>query len=124
MEPDEVVARVERHWDDIEYYVVAEANGYVMDFKVYETIRDYGEPTTLQFLRAGGDHGMDIVTTTAEAQVYASGAVKWDGCSNWVFDELNRCALHFCSRGEATNVGVMMGRVYDLAADLISHWDP
>ena len=54
-----------------------------------------------------------------------SGCVKWDGCSNWDFQSFNNrvgCThpLHFCSKEDAVEFGVFLGKLYDWTAELIS----
>lgn len=63
-------------------------------------------------------------TDLNEAEVYLSGSVKWDGCSNLMFDAQNDCALHFCGKKEAIeNTGGLIAKVYDLAKEIIPAWD-
>ena len=57
-----------------------------------------------------------------------SGYVKWDGCSNWDFQSFNArvgCThpLHFCSKEDAIEFGVFLGKLYDWTAELIKVLD-
>lgn len=45
--------------------------------------------------RDGAADGMDLVTETSQATVYAGGGIKWDGCSEVTFED----HLHLCGRG-------------------------
>jgi hypothetical protein len=138
-----VVATACVAWKGIGFYVMAEAQEHWMDLKVYEfsICRSPGDPEWdgqspvipgkpplgFVFPRKGAISGTDSVETTEEAQVYLSGSIKWDGCSNLYFDEQDsiegtKCSLHFCGKQEAMNVGVLMGRLYDLAAKIIPAW--
>ena len=120
-ELDKVVATADRYFADIEYRVVASAKSHWMDFKAYKAMVVDGQPV---YEREGSVCPMsDASPDLAGAQVFLSGHVKWDGCSNVVFDEQEQAALHFCGKEMATNVGVLLGRIYDLAAELIPAWD-
>lgn len=57
------------------------------------------------------------------AGVYLSGEVKWDGCSNWRFDEQDDCMLHACSREELSRFSEAMQLCYDWAKELLPHHD-
>ncbi len=111
-------------WEDIGYFCETEpcpeAPDHVLDFKVYEIL--WKEPDGTFAFDREGSIGSDPVLTTSEAQVYLSGGIKWDGCSNMHFDEQDRVMLHFFSKREAMNTGVLLGRLYDLAAKLIPAW--
>ena len=129
---------VYRAWQDIEYYCEVEVHDYHLEVKVYEmfVFRDVGEagwdgsetvtpgkcPRGYAFNRADYCSSPDTVYTTDEAQVFLSGSIKWDGCSNLRFDEQDHVMLHFCSRDEAVAVGTLLGRLYDMAKELIPNW--
>lgn len=118
-------------WRDIGYYCVAEVHEHWMDVKVYEfyLYRHFGEqewdgespvaigqaPPGYAFDRDDSSCKPNPVKATAEAQVFLSGSIKWDGCSNLQFDEQDNVCLHFCGKKAAMNVGVLLGRLYELA---------
>ena len=58
-----------------------------------------------------------------ESEVYLHGIVKWDGCSNWHFDEQDRVMLHGCSREDLTNLGELMAKCWDYAKENLESWD-
>ena len=49
---------------------------------------------------------------------FINGSVKWDGCANIGFPQLEDCALHTCDRKGLTDIGVLLGRVWDECAAL------
>lgn len=59
------------------------------------------------------------VDTVEEAEVYFSGQVKWDHCSNWQFDEQERVMLHFCCRDELLRLGEALAGCWDWAKELL-----
>lgn len=91
---------------------------HVVGFKVYQ-IYKLGDRLVAD--RKNAQSTPDSVETLEEAKVFLSGSVKWDECSN--FNLGNDGYYHFCSKQEAVNVGVLLGRLYDWAARLIPNWD-
>jgi len=123
-----------KHFDNIEYtaryWLINEA---VMGFKTYKIISETTETPTEPgiykntikrvYERDNADHGMDVVTDLEEAQIFLSGNIRFDGCSNMQFNEQENCMLHFCGRKMATDVRVLMGELYDIAIDYIPSTD-
>jgi hypothetical protein len=54
-----------------------------------------------------------------DANVFLSGRIKWDGCADMKFDEQETVMLHFCGRNDVANLGALLPRLYDLAAELM-----
>ena len=104
------------------YTILATPHEYHVDYRVYRH-----EGQTLDgiplFHRAGAATSPNIVETTDESEVYLSGFVKWDGCSNWSFDELARCQLHACDRDSLLAIGRVMAACWDWTHELCHHWD-
>jgi hypothetical protein len=91
-----------------------------MEFKCYEStyLDEYGP----WFEMADSDVG-ESTNKLSEAQVFLSGSIKWDGCSNMNFDAQENCMLHFCGRSDAAKVGKLLDRLYDLADEHIPIYD-
>jgi hypothetical protein len=105
-------------YDDIGFYVrTTEVGSHHANFVVF---RVQGQMDDGQCVFEGSDG--QAVFSIDEAQVFLHGDVKWDGCSNWYFDEQDEVMLHFCSKDEAMRLGLLMGRLYELAESLIEHW--
>lgn len=116
-----------QHFDDIEFTVVAEVDGdYRCNFKVYEIAgadrNDRGEVVSRSWVRAGAVSRPDDVDSLDGAEVYLSGHIHADECSNWHFDEQDRILIHFCSKEQAENIGKLFGHLYEMASKLIPHW--
>lgn len=108
-----------RDWKDIGYTAVAAVAGYHVEFQVYEISGEY-EDGTVCWPRDGGNSNMDAADDIAGAEVYFHGSVKWDGCSNWWFDEQERgVMLHACSRENLTAIGEAMARCWDWTAEIL-----
>jgi hypothetical protein len=65
----------------------------------------------------------DTTNDVTAAEVFLHGEVKWDGCSNWHFDEQERVMLHGCSRDDLTKIGAIMAACWDWTAELCPKWD-
>ena len=59
-----------------------------------------------------------------DAQVFLSGNVRWDGCSNWYFNAQNECMIHACNRKEVERIGEVMALCWDWTAELCEKWQP
>lgn len=103
--------------NDIGYFVVARGDAYDTEFEVYRIIGTDAEGQIF-YEKKNAVSSSETVETRGEAQVYLHGNVKWDGCSNFHFDEQDEVMLHFCGRRDATDVGVLLGRLYDEAERL------
>jgi hypothetical protein len=109
-----------RHFDKLGFTAKAYPESYYVKFELFEiagTIQD-GPMTGTRIYAPMNDY-----PTLGNAPVYAHGSVKWDGCSDWYFDEQNRCCLHGCSRENLTNLGDALAACWDWAGELIESWD-
>ena len=112
-----------KYFDDLSFCVVAEPKELHVDYFIYETegVESNG---AVWFHKKGSTHCPDPVETIDEAEVFAHGEVKWDGCSNWHFDEQDRCMLHGCSREYLPALGEVLARCWDWTAELCEKWMP
>lgn len=113
------------HWDDLGYSAQIETFKHYMYFRIAAiTATDIfhlktGEKCHRSWRDAQEEEVYDITKSTP----YMSGHIKWDGCSNIQFDEQNNAMLHFCGKTDATNIGVLIARLYDLASKSIPNAD-
>lgn len=106
-------------WKDLGYTAVADAHGYHVEYKIYEISGEY-EDGRLCWTRKGASSNMDAVDDLADAEVYFHGGVKWDGCSNWWFDEQERgVMLHACNKHGLLALGEAMGRCWEWTLALL-----
>ena len=114
-------------WDrDLDIYIVASVGEYHVSFKIYEASETsyVGDDTVFpSFPRSGCVSSSDYVDKIAEAQVWAHGDVKWDGCSNWHIDDMDNCMLHGCSRADLLDIGRRLASCWDWASELLPSWD-
>jgi hypothetical protein len=67
-----------------------------------------------------------VLDNVAEADAgdhLARGFIKWDGCCEFVSQQGDGQALHFCGRRMALTVGDAITLVYDTAAKQLGAWD-
>lgn len=105
-----------KHFDDLFFSVVAQPHSHHVDFIVYDITGTVPE----EGLRCYDSPGDRFLTDIEQALPYLHGFVKWDGCSNWVFDQQERVMLHGCCRSNITRFGEVLGRCFDWAAELMS----
>ena len=110
---------IRKDFVDLEFTVIAVPHEYYVEYTIYdhETLSIDGcDPS---FHRAGSHSHPDPVDTVEEAEPYLHGQVKWDGCSNWYFDEQDRVMLHGCSRENVQRFGDIMAACWDWTQELI-----
>ena len=111
-----------KNFTDIGYAVVAEVkdDDVHVDFKVYEI---YGEVFNMGekvgILNYHGNNG-EFTPDIDKAKLYLHGTIKWDGCSDWWFDEQERrVMLHFCGRRDMRTLGLLFDMMYEMMPDLL-----
>lgn len=99
------------------------ADDYYVEFIAHEIITNEmtdmqtGERDTRpQYTRAGAIDSMDLVFAAAEAEVYVSGSIKWDGCATVDFGE---GSSHMCGRGAWQAHVELMARIWRRAGELM-----
>lgn len=102
---------------DIRSTIVAEIHDYKVDFLVYEQHEIGAEDKVLY-----GEETGNLTSSIEEADVYLSGFVKWDGCSNWEFNAQEECMLHFCDRDSLGYISKVMQKCYDITAEYCPKW--
>jgi hypothetical protein len=110
-----------RIWEDIGYacrMTLDSDVSVIADFKVV-AIGGHEADSSAPLYPVPDQHRFEPTPNFAEAEILLSGSVKWDGCSNMNFDEQDRVMLHFCSKTDAANIGVLMTRLYEWAAEII-----
>ncbi len=99
----------------------------VLSFEVFQITGRTGQgwdvpEGTALYQKFGGQTDEDV-TNLAEADSWLSGSIKWDGCSDWYFNEQDHVMLHFCGLKAATAIGRLMGRMYDIASSRMKSFD-
>ena len=114
-----------RHFIDIGFTVRARLpcsdEIYHCDFEVFKIVS--GDSAEVAWQKAGEDVEPIPVEYLDEAECFLSGHVKWDGCSNWNFDEQEKVSIHFCSVQQAMNIGVLFERLYRMAKELLPNYE-
>lgn len=115
---NDLPAEIIEHYEDLGYAVRVKATSeHIADVRVLKLIgKDTGG--TWLYQDAEADCSPTPVEDIDKAEWFLRGSVKWDGCSNLEFNDTD-VMLHFCGKKDAMNVGVLLGRVYDLAHRVI-----
>jgi len=75
------------------------------------------------YFRKGWTDSSDMVVDLAEAEVFASGMLKWDGCLHFYVDSQENCTPHFCGLADARRLGALIELLYAQGEALIARWD-
>ena len=116
-----MVAKLSKHFKDIYYSVFAEVYSHYIEFKVYPIFAIEHNTNAILWEKRESP----IIDGTKEldkAQVFLSGSIKWNNCSNWKFDIQDKVMLHFCSKQESMNLGILFERLYKIAEDHVPHY--
>lgn len=129
---DGLYYRYTEHFQDV-YTIVAhkeiteDGNVYTIHFSVYEImamIPSKEDEDTIVVWYNKVEGGGELVSDENEAERFLHGHVKWDGCSNWLFDETAEgLMLHFCSKDGAALIGRLLSRCYEITKLLIDRDD-
>lgn len=111
-------------WPELMFTAVATPKEYYVEYRIYEVAGlgydDTGNLTVADWTRAGALSTPDSVDNLEEAQLFAHGRVKWDGCSDFVLDEMTSGdAMHHCNRKGLENIGKVLAACWDWTAELI-----
>lgn len=101
----------------VRYWLI---NDVVMGFEAFRVI---GESDSFLYEKKNSNHGMDSTEDLDDAQIFVSGDIKWDGCSNIYFNEQDNGMIHFCDKKSTVDLGIMLGRLYDIASEVIPNVD-
>jgi len=107
---------------DIDFVISAIPDEWRVQFVAYEVKgRDDNAEAKPFFQHANGED-FDYTYYIGQAAPYLSGYVKWDGCSDWHFDQQEKAMLHACSREGLARFGNVMQACWDLTAELCPRW--
>ena len=122
------MAMLIKNLNDLDFTIVANPHEHRIEYIIYD-IEGYTKDKTKDIFdiplwhRAGSPCHPDSVESLELAQPYLHGYVKWDGCSNWYFDEQDRCMLHGCSRSDIQRFGDVMAFCWDWAKELLPNFE-
>jgi len=103
---------------DLDFVIVAEPHSHHVDYKIYN-MYGYDQATGPYFCKEDENGAINPVDNIEEADVFMSGSVKWDGCSNWHFNEQERGMIHGCCKDHLVNIGLALGEAWDWTKELI-----
>lgn len=92
-------------------------------FQVLQICGEQIEPVPGKLYERFDDATNEMTLKPEEADVFLAGFIKWDGCSDWEFPTQETCMLHFCGIDQATSIGRLMNRMYEIAAEQMPKFD-
>lgn len=116
------------HLDDLDATLVMSVYDYWVKFMVHQIVQNFtDDPANVhgrEWQIRGSATSPNATSSLADAEIFISGSVKWDGCSNWdMMPEEDRPGyFHGCSREHLTNIGEIMARCWDLTAKHCPNW--
>jgi hypothetical protein len=107
-------------YKDLGYVVLYGVERHYITFMVFEILSL--EPKILLHAKHE-DSRPNPVETFEDAEVFLAGRIKWDGCAdlNWAPDDDGY--HHYCSRKQATEIGTLLHRIYELASDAMPNYE-
>jgi|HubBroStandDraft_2_1064218.scaffolds.fasta_scaffold141923_3 hypothetical protein len=117
-EINRTIAQQEHFEDYMIVYDFIWSNDVVLSFLVFQ-ITGTDESGKPLFETDDANYSENLL----EANVFLHGDIKWDGCSNWYFDEQDNVMLHFCGVKSASSLGRLMERMYDITAAKMSKFE-
>lgn len=122
----------DREWtlipkDDIGFAIrLAHGEGFPegwADFEIYEIVGwphgpKPGDPARF-FAERGAMSSVDMVPAIEDAELFASGSVKWDGCLELDLKDRH----HMCGRRGGEAFGKMLVAIWDEASKFLPAWD-
>lgn len=122
-ELDRKAAQSERFEDYLIFHGFTGGYNTALDFVVVECCGDQTglDPGPLYVRNVDGSN--EMTRDPADADVFLEGDIKWDGCSNWDFPGVADCMLHFCDLKQASGIGRLMQRMYEIASMRIPSFD-
>lgn len=109
------------NFTDINFTVIATAKEYCVDYLVYEIVA-YSPDNDPLWQTKDSNYSPNPCSDISNAEVFINGSVKWDGCSNWYFDEQERGMIHGCNKDDLTRIGHVMGLCWDMTSKLCPNW--
>jgi len=111
-----------RCFADLRFVVAAEVAEFHVDYFIYD-IAGFTEDNLPLLQKKDATFYPDPVESMEDAEVFLHGFVKWDGCSNWHFDEQDRLMIHGCGRADIQRIGDIMAACWDWTAEILPNWD-
>lgn len=87
-----------------------------------ELIKDHEELSDYVVIEHCHDHYIEFEVYECQHSqldeiIFMKGYVRWDGCSNWDFED--RYPLHFCRPKDAEIFALLIKKLYEFAAKLM-----
>ena len=108
-----------RDWIDVGFTVLIKPGEYLVGYKMHKIAGESDDGLLWDL----NDSTVGYTEDLALADLFASGWVKWNGCSDWRFDTQDRCMIHGCSREDLSRIGEALSRCWDATKEVLPAWD-
>lgn len=110
-------------WRDILYLAEIQLDHHFLRFRIFNICLGSDDINDTDVWFREKDSAIWEPTKDIEnALCMMSGDIRMDGCMNLIFPEQEECMLHFCGRKDAANIGIIINRIYDVAAERLKDW--
>lgn len=107
--------------EDELFTIVATPHEFRVEYIIYEILGRCEDGEVL-WHKDGASCSMDQADGLEDAEVFISGQVKWDGCSDWNFDANEGCMIHMCDKDGLVSIGRVMAECWDMTKELCTNW--
>lgn len=107
-----------RNFPALMFSVRAVADRYNVQFDIFRIHGFYMTPDgEIPFFRKINSN--DEFDSIDKSSPFISGYVKWDGCSNWMFNDCyENCMIHACDKEGLEHIGIILATCWDWAHEL------
>ena len=99
-----------------DFTIIAIPQEYLVEYKIFQYA--YILDNERYYQNYSGDN-TEYTLNVSKVEPQFTGSVKWDGCSNWHFNEV----YHGCSRENLLNLGNIFTVCWDWTKELCPNWN-
>ena len=114
--------KIIKHFRDLNFTVISTSHEHYVDYQIHDIVT-YDESNNPMWGRSSLDLTPIHTNNLKESSIYLHGNIRWDGCSNWYFDEQDSIMLHGCGREELMRYSKIMTECWDWTKELCPNWD-
>ena len=105
-----------------DWLILAGVQTHAIDFTVIECIGKTlkGKPC---FQLRDTDCSPVFTEDESQAEIFLSGSIKWDGCSNLTWFPDDDGYHHFCGRKDNLRMAILINRLYAICTKFMPAWD-
>jgi hypothetical protein len=102
-------------------YQDTDKSPYMIHIDVFDS--EFNENVFDVYTENANKSGSDWFPTGGKDYSKFSGSIKWDGCSDWGFEDCNQVMTHFCGYRDLEKFSELLKRCYQIAWTLMPGGD-